>query len=159
LPLCRCTPALCRVCILVFAASGGLAALVRASARLMQRVNILWRFNKTMENSPDTSAGSMITLHPKKAGKLNQLSARVAAVRSSTGIEHASYVSNDVVETLMCMLVGLASLTASEDVVWMGMGWAEDLCAQHGLCESVYKPMIAAFRQNAGSVRVFPEGF
>jgi hypothetical protein len=101
----------------------------------------------------------MITSSRSLTGKTRQLSERVAAVLSSTPIENASYVSNDVLCTLACMAAGVTSFCISQDAIIMGLYTAEDLCEHYKVDPAVYKPIIAAFRDAAPNIRVFPESF
>ena len=41
----------------------------------------------------------------------------------------------------------------------MGLYTAEDLCEHYKVDPAVYKPIIAAFRDAAPNIRVFPESF
>jgi hypothetical protein len=109
-------------------------------------------------NIPDTSAGSMITSSRSLTGKSRLLSARVAAVVSSTQTAPESSI-NDAILTLACMLAGITSMTASRDVIEMGLYTAADLCQKYGVDPATSEMIIAAFRKASPAINIFPEGF
>lgn len=112
-------------------------------------------------NTQDTSAESTTTSSRSLTGKSRLLSARVAAVVSSTQIAHESYSSssNDAILTLACMLAGITSMTASRDVIEMGLYTAADLCQKYGVDPATSEMIIAAFRKASPAISIFPEGF
>ena len=101
-------------------------------------------------------------LSSKKAGRLRQLSALAAALRSETLVGHISYVPDDLFLMLAAMLAGLGMWTTSHDVLEMGMYEAEDILRQYPDLEvsmEKFQAVKTAFLENIVKIRRMPSSF
>lgn len=104
------------------------------------------------ESTLDTPVESTSTSLVSRGGNSLRPSGRDVVPAYSTLIE-MPFCENELILSLMAMLVGITAYTTSGDVMVMGMTTAEDICAGLGLPPEKFKPIAQQFLRESWKLR------
>jgi len=105
-----------------------------------------------LESTLDTPAESTSTSLTSRGGNSLRPSGRDVVPAYSTLID-MPFCENELVLSLMAMLVGVTTFTTSGDVMAIGMSTAEDICAKHGLSPDKFRPIAKQFLRESWKLR------